>query len=257
MFEVAIPSYRRPEMLRDKTLRLLAERGVGPERITVFVADDQEAEVYSSTLEPSIAIVVAAPGLGPARNVIAEHYPADTNVLSMDDDLDDLVELAGEKLAPVEDVAALAEEGFAMCRQLGLRLWGVYPVPNAFFMRPGATTDLRLIAGPLWGAVATPGQPDVTHITLCPGGEKEDHERTLRYFQADGGVLRFRHVAVKTKWYKNPGGMQETRTRATEDEVVALLLDRWPRLLKVNKGRKSGFPELRFIQPLSQPSIPR
>lgn len=250
-FQVAIPSYHRAEMLGRKSLPLLLGRGVGAEQVTVFVADEAEAEAYAGALEPGSygSIVVAAPGLGPARNVIAEHYPAGTAVLSMDDDVDDLVELAGDRLVPVADVAALVREAFATCRQLGLRLWGVYPVPNAFFMRPRSTTDLRLVAGPFWGALASPGEPDVTHITLCPGGEKEDHERTLRYFEADGGVLRLGHVAVKTRWYKNPGGLQDTRTRASEDAAVAALLGRWPHLLRVNPGRKSGFPELRFVQP--------
>lgn len=249
-FQVAIPSYRRPEMLGHKTLPLLVHRGVDPGCITVFVADAAERDAYLDALPEDWygSIVVAAPGLGPARNVIADHYPAGTPVLSCDDDLDNLMELAGDRLVPVTRVDRLIEEGFDTCRRLGLRLWGVYPVPNAFFMRARTTTDLRLIAGPLWGAFASPGD-DVGHITLCPGGEKEDHERTLKYFDADGGVVRLGHVAVVTKWYKNPGGLQDTRSVASEQAAVAALLARWPHLLRLNPSRKSGFPELRFVQP--------
>ena len=42
MWQVAIPSYRRAALLRDQTLALLKKHGVPRERITVFVANEEE-----------------------------------------------------------------------------------------------------------------------------------------------------------------------------------------------------------------------
>lgn len=254
-YEVAIPTYRRPQMVADKTLRLLTDRGVPPRCITLFVADEAEAAAYRARVPPSLYgdLVVSAPGLGPSRNFIASYYPAGAHVLSADDDVDDLVELQGKQLVPVADVDELIASGFSACCSLGLRLWGVYPVANAFFMRPRSTTDLRFIPGPFFGTVATPDNPALAHNTLCMGGEKDDYERTLRYFEVDGGVLRLGHVAIKTRWYRNPGGLGDTRTRATEESAVAALRQRWPAWVHLATRRGGDYPEVRLRAPSRRP----
>ena len=48
---VAIPSYKRAETLRDKTLKVLQEHKIPADRIHVFVATPEEKERYAATLE--------------------------------------------------------------------------------------------------------------------------------------------------------------------------------------------------------------
>ena len=44
--EFAIPSYQRPETLRDKTLALLKKYKMPSRCITVFVADGDQKKIY-------------------------------------------------------------------------------------------------------------------------------------------------------------------------------------------------------------------
>jgi hypothetical protein len=51
-YVVAIPSYRRADTLREKSLRVLKEYGIDARRIFVFVANEGERKVYAEALEP-------------------------------------------------------------------------------------------------------------------------------------------------------------------------------------------------------------
>ena len=43
--------------------------------------------------------------------------------------------------------------------------------------------------------------------------DKEDFERSIKYYLKDNGLLRFNNGTIKTKCYKEPGGMQVKRTK--------------------------------------------
>ena len=43
--------------------------------------------------------------------------------------------------------------------------------------------------------------------------DKEDYERSIKYYLKDNGVLRFNNVTCRTQCYKEPGGMQVERTK--------------------------------------------
>jgi hypothetical protein len=262
---VAIPSHGRSSLIIDKTLSVLHRTGVPPEAITVWVADHQERDAYMGTMRnvldggadraawyAEVDIKVAAPGLVAARNVIASHYDTPgTWLVQMDDDVDDVRRRVSDKAhEPVGDLMAFWQEMFGLTADCGLRLWGVYPVLNPMFMRPKVTTDLRLCVGPMFGMVRTADDSDVATVAIPGAGEKEDHERTLRYFCADGGVVRCGFVAVKTKFYRPDGGIHAAgRTVATERAAVDYLLANWPEYVRERPPRKAGFPEVRLVGP--------
>ena len=74
---IAIPSYKRTEILKEKTLSVLKHYGIEPRRIYIFVADESEEEAYKSALDPDSynKIIVAEKGLHNARNVINQYFP--------------------------------------------------------------------------------------------------------------------------------------------------------------------------------------
>ena len=47
---VAIPSYKRPETLRDRTLKLLMKYNIEPKKIYIFVADKEQEKIYRDIL---------------------------------------------------------------------------------------------------------------------------------------------------------------------------------------------------------------
>src|SRR3954462_2653463 len=87
-FEVAIPSHDRIERLQRQTLRMLADGGVGRERITIFV-DVPELDHYKAKLDPGLYGQIE-PGGSRMRDQYAAmeaNYDEGTRILCIDDDI--------------------------------------------------------------------------------------------------------------------------------------------------------------------------
>jgi len=244
---VAIPSYKRAETLRDKTLATLKEHRIPAERIHVFVATPEEKDLYAKTLEAGTygKLIVAIPGMAAVRNFITGYYPIGQRIVNIDDDIKGFLEFsetARRHEMPLRNLDGFIRRAFAQSQKTGFRLWGIYPVPNGFFMRAGEpSTDLKYIIGAFWG-ITNPGL-DVLKVTI---DDKEDYLRSLIMYVADGGVLRFRDIAPKTAYYKEAGGMQEERTMNRVTKSAEALHKAFPDLTKLNATKKSGFLELRL-----------
>jgi hypothetical protein len=249
-YEIAIPSYKRHETLQTKTLAVLKEYRIPSNKITVFVANKDEEKIYKEYLDPKTygKIVVAEKGLTNARNFISDYFPVGTLLVSMDDDIKGFLEYDGSaprKERPLRSLLGVIKRGFQECVKNGCRLWGVYSVPNGFFMKDTVSTDLKFLVGSFWGCV-NPGTKG-SHGVKMIMDEKEDYYRTLQYFLQDGKVVRLNFVAPKTAYYKEPGGMQENPERKKKQEhAVKFLLAKYPEFVALNPTRKSGFMEIRL-----------
>jgi hypothetical protein len=246
MCEVAIPSYKRAETLRDKTLRVLKEYGIPAHKITVFVADTEQETLYRNTLLPKTygKIVVGVPGMGAIRNFITKYYPIGTKIVNIDDDIKGFLEYDEKrprKEKPLTSLLSVIQRGFAECERSGARLWGVYPVANGFFMKPKVSTDLRYIIGSFWGCI-NPGLSEMT-ITL---DDKEDYQRSILYYKKYGSVVRLNMVAPISSYYKEPGGMQEERTKERVERSARWIVKEYPEFAVLNPSKKSGYMEVRL-----------
>ena len=242
-YVIAIPSYKRAETLRDKSLAMLADAGISASIIHVFVATEAEKETYRSVLKPGTygKLVVAEPGMGAVRNFITRYFPIGKKVMNIDDDIKEFKVLFNGGLKPTRNLDKIFRDGFAMAAKTGFRLFGFYPVANGFFMHDRITQDLRYIIGSAWGII-NPGI-DVLKVTL---DDKEDVQRSIIMYLVDGGVLRFETIAPVTAYYKEPGGMQEERTKNRVDKSAHAMVNAYPGLAKINLSKKSGFAEVRL-----------
>jgi len=244
-YVVAIPSYKRAETLRDKTLSVLAEYKISSSKIYVFVADKEQEDLYRSVLKPGSYghMIVGVPGMANIRNFITRYFPVGKRIINMDDDIKGFLEFsstARRHEIPLRSLDSLIKKGFSESAKTGFRLWGIYPVANGFFMKEGATSDLKYIIGAFWG-ITNPG-PILT-VTI---DDKEDYLRSLIMYVLDGGVLRFRDAAPITAYYKEAGGMQEERTKNRVTKSAEALYAAFPDLTKLNATKKSGYLELRL-----------
>jgi len=84
-YEIAIPSYKRPETIKKKTLKVLESYNIEPSKITIFVADENEYEAYKFSLKdtPYQNIVVGVPTIGAQRNFIERYYPEGTYLIEV------------------------------------------------------------------------------------------------------------------------------------------------------------------------------
>lgn len=245
---VAIPSYKRAEILKTKTLAVLQKYGIEPERIFIFVADKEEEEIYKKTLPEKAynKIVVAKKGLNNARNIINEYFPKGKKIVEADDDIRGFIEFDESKPRhekPLVSLKRLIDRGYAEAEKHGAKLWGVYPSANGFFMKNSVTTDLKHIVGSFWGQW-NPGKDVVIHLQ-----SKEDYERTLQFWKRDGVVVRLNFVSPQTAYYKTPGGLQLERTQQKIEDEVKFLEKEYPGYIKRNPNRKTGFVEIRLVDP--------
>ena len=249
-YVIAIPSYKRAETLRDKSLKLLHEYNVEPRRIYIFVANKDEEKVYKGVLDSKTynKIVIGVPKIGPQRNFISDYFPLEKPLVHMDDDVSAFIEWsasAKRNERPLKDLRGFIQRAFDTCRKAECSLWGIYPAANGYFMKNEHTTDLRFVIGAFNGCF-NPGTKGPKGVKLELEMDKEDYERSIRFYLRDGVVVRFRNVAPKTAYYTEKGGNQEFRTMKTVAEGAKKLVKMFPELCSLNLTKKSGYPEIRL-----------
>ena len=230
-YYIAIPSYKRPDVLKTKTMALLERHNIDKEKIHIFVSDTEQEIIYRSVF-PDYRIIVGCPGLCAIRNFITLFFPQNTPLVCMDDDLQELFYLRDDKLDKLKNLHSLLYNAFVMCVENSRNMWGIYPVRNGFWMSPGATKDYKFCIGHMYGVINK--QEHIISLDY-----KEDYERTLQYCVADGGVIRINSVCALTKMGAK-GGM-DTAVKARMDknkESCSYLLKKYPMCVRLNTRRE-------------------
>jgi hypothetical protein len=205
----AIPSYNRIKELGEKSLHTLAEHGITPEEIDIFVVKE-EFDAYENEY-PEHKFHIGPLGMKNIRNFIfQEFYDEGDKVVSMDDDIDKIrmKNPKGWEASCYEDcelnLRAEIDLAFKECEKSGRHLWGLYPVENHFFMKNDISYDYKFCGGWMWGCI-------VDKESLLVGTDQyEDYERCIRHYLKDGGMIRLNYLCCKTK-YINEGGMGKDR----------------------------------------------
>lgn len=240
-FIIAVPTYKRADTIGQKTLALLRRQLVPPQQVYIFVASQEEQQRYMEVIgEEWPHIVVGMQSLWRQRNFITNYFPEGSHLVSLDDDVEELYRLRGEapdvsRLEPlhVGGLLDIIRDAWKKMHALGVYLWSLNVSDNPLFMKTGTIT-LRngLCNGFFWGC-------RVRHdprLLLRYGDGREDVERSVRHFDLDGAVLRFREFCAKTRCKANRGGLQATMSqlarRAAEDSAAKQLTEEFPLLLE-------------------------
>lgn len=218
--EIAIPSYKRSKTLQGKTLSFLRREGIPAERITVFVASEEEKKTYKTSMcyDYSPKIVVGVLGIHKQREFIQSYYPSGTRVVCMDDDV--------VNLKRPFNLGLKAPELFEMCFDLAeeeeCRLWGFYPTDHGLSLVDRAVKGLTYIIGACYGVIAGPDN------IQYPNPFTEDFTRSVEYYRRGYGVLRFEGVGITTRYFKEPGGLQMFRTEETQRQQMLEFVAAYP-----------------------------
>lgn len=235
-FVIAIPSYDREDTIQTKTLNLLKD--VNPSIIHIFVADDAQAEKYKCKLGTKYKIIVGRKGITQQRNFIMDYFPVGAHIVSMDDDIERVVTLSNNgKMVTLDNIYEFIHQAFKDLEDRQLSLFGVYPTPNAFYLKnhDPITTNLKFIIGGFHGFINR-------RLYLEPK-EKEDVHFTILNFMKDKGVIRYNHVSYKTKFHAKGGlGLITERFEANQ-EAAEFLSTEYPQYARI-KVRKSGMWEI-------------
>jgi hypothetical protein len=207
---VAIPSYKRAEVCRDKTLATLKHNKIPASKIYVYVANNEELAEYEKVLDKGLfhKLIVGKKGLVPQRQFIMSQWPEGKRIVFFDDDVAK-IDLSLSSLFKGKSLDAFFKAAFSECVKQHSYIWGVYPVFNPFFRkgRDEISTCLNYIVGAFYGIINRPNLSAIKLTITKENGQKEDVERTLKYFVNDGIVLRYNRVGFVTKYYGKSGGL--------------------------------------------------
>ena len=267
MYKIAIPSYKRPETLKKKTLKLLQLYKIKPNKIYIFVSDDEQRQIYQEHLPNNSynKLIVGKKGIKNIRNFMANYFNNGEKIFYIDDDISNVyinknnISLdkngnIGEnynrkdnKLYPLENLDSFIKNAFNLSKKMNINNWGIYPVENPYFSKPTTnnlndfvSTKLNYIMGGFTGVFNN------KKCELRSINDKEDYERSIKYYLNDGGILRFNNICCRTNCYTEPGGMQIERTKNKIDKAAKYLVRKYPSLCKLNTKKKSGFTEVRL-----------
>ena len=271
-YVVAIPSYHRSDIIGKKTLATLIRGKVPLENIHIFVANASEKEDYIQTIKeeyphyPLKNIHIGIIGITAQRRFISQFFPAQTPIVSLDDDVEQVYQLIGyrpfstlfsftsqarktqrkstaktqQRVQKIANLDQFFKRAFEYTLQQKLAIWGVYPVSNPFFMQPKTTTDLRFLIGGFYGYINRPTATDLRVKVPI----KEDFENTILHYIKDGGVVRFNGVSYKSKNY-SPGGLEKADARIESNHKAAeMLLKKYPKYVVEKPTRASGVMEV-------------
>ena len=234
---IVIPSYHRSSSINDKSLKTLYESGYLPDEIDLFVAGDDEYDAYRSVVHKDINIIIGCKGLKNIRNFIFNYYDEGEHLLCLDDDIEGLKTLVlNERLQNLIDFKDIVKQGFDLCEEHSLKLWGLYSITNKFFMlkHPVVTDNYSFIIGNFFGCI------NCRNMNQLNVDDIDDYERSIRSYQIYGGSVRLNHIAAKTKFMTNGGGAQTDEHRFdTINQSILTLQDKYPKMFYLKK-KKSG-----------------
>ena len=249
-YQIAIPSYNRPEQLSYKTLALLEKHNINKDLITIFVNDDEQLELYNK-IEGYKIIPSYQKGIGKNRTWIRNYYPNGTNLIFLDDDIENVLE---KETKEVVDLNKFFCTGFERCHQEKATLWGIPLVDNYFFMKNNVSDNLKYI-GAVYGVVINQNTKNIKVFE----NQWEDYIFSIEHFLKDGKVIRFNNYGIKSKWYNHDGGIcsfmggKQNRLQILEESAKALE-EKYPKACKVYY-KKDGTPNLRLNHRFKSPKI--
>lgn len=242
-YKIAIPSYKRANILQSKTLSMLNLLGIDKELINVFIVDD-EYDTYNSICDKNLynQLIIGNKGLVEQREFIQNFYDDGQYIIFLDDDID-MLDLSLTNYSSAHDFFV---DAFRICVRENAFIWSIYPVFNTFFRttKKPMTTCLNYMIGAFYGIINRRNCNDL-FLTLSVNGNKEDVERSIKYFIKDGITIRFNKIGFKTKYYGTDGGGLGTFNQRLEfmKQATTALNKEYPNLTKI-KIRKNGLYEI-------------
>jgi hypothetical protein len=226
-YVICIPSYKRANFCNEKTLATLHKHKINHNKIYVYVANKEDYDLYKETLDPSLynKLIIGKKGLVPQRQFIMEQWPQGKHIVFFDDDVES-IDLSLSPQFKSHNLDYFIKEAFTQCVNHNSYIWGVYAVFNPFFRkaRKEMTTELNYIVGAFYGIINRPKLKSIQLTITKENGQKEDVERTIKYFIEDGIVLRFNKIGFTTKYYGKEGGLGrfEERLKPMKDACKKL-----------------------------------
>jgi hypothetical protein len=259
-YHIAIPTYKRYEIVVKNTLRMLHDGNVPLEKISIFLASKDEEKHYQQTIDKlsskfipnyagkKIHFIVGVRGIDKQRKFMVRYFHkiGKENIMFMDDDVSaiDNYDNKTKKFKKVENIPKFICNGFKIAKSKDIYLWGLYPIRNGKFImqRPEIEEGLLFIVGLFYGQRIR--NPDTNPDIVPTMKVKEDVENSILHYMKDGGVLRFNRYTIRTSYGNITGGVaadvNEANIKNVHTEAALELKRKYPKCGFIRKSNTYG-----------------
>jgi len=212
-YVIVIPTYKRYNFIKYGTLLFLKRNNIPKDKIILFVANNKEKNLYKKSVPITMysgKIVVGVLGIMKQRNFIVKYFPENKYIISIDDDINDLLikkttnKENGELCSILpRQLKYLINRSYYLMRKHNAYIWGISLVSNPFMMNHIINTNLGIIPAGFYGWI---NRHDM--INKVDNSSREDVERSIMYFKKDKILIRYMFITFNTNMKTNVGGIQ-------------------------------------------------
>lgn len=248
--KIVIPTYLRSDTISKKTLTTLKQEGFLASDITLFVANQQEADLYKQKVPANLYsdIVVGLKGISAQRNFISSYYPEGTHLLFIDDDIRGFKRKQGFESV---HLPTLFDDLFTYCNQNNSYLFGLYPACNELYLKPRVRHGIHLVCGSCFGFINN-------HSIFSPPNLqcKVDYALSISAYNLTNNLIRADFVSPITSYWKSKGGLVSERT--FESEMACAREIYYGNLNLIDKlwVKKNGRPDIAFSRKIPKKYCP-
>ena len=235
-YKIVIPSYRRSEILKNKTLKYLEKHNIPKNNIYIVVRNDDLGYDRDAMKDCNI-IKTDVKGIGNTHNFITEYFEEGEWICEIDDDMTNCINHENKS---IDDFNEVIEKHIDIMIEKNINYGGFYSTPNPFFMKncKEYTTDLRYMLGLL-------RIRRICKDVVLETNYSEDFENCILYYIRDGAILKNNYIAGKTTNYAKGGCNDDGRDFETEKKDKEFLYNKYPAYCKLFQ-RKNGRWDLRL-----------
>ena len=236
-YTIAILSYDRMKIFEKKTYKLLKKYNLLSKAI-LFLSTEKDIAEYSKF---NIPMVLSPKGYCETCNFISEYYPLGKKIIIIGDDITRFnIYNCGENInncgknTEVKDLNSLFNTLFKILDEKNISLGGFYPTSNPLALRGIKnllTTDLRFIHDACCGMINRGIKLD-SSILKC------DFQRTILYYERDGGIVRLNNYSFDTRFNKGKGG--NTNEKNNEEHYSKLFEEKYSQYIQRKITHKNG-----------------
>ena len=162
--------------------------------------------------------------------------------MMFDDDLDGVYIKKENKLELIKDLEKdFIVKGFEECVKNKANLFGLYAAANAYFMKYRIYKKLCYIPGGVFGVIIN-HDSFLNRVT----NHGEDYEYSIRQYIKNRILIRFDYITIKSKFFKEKGGLQTIRTKKYIFNSIHKIYNMFPEFCTMYIRKSSGNAELRL-----------
>lgn len=265
---IVIPTYKRYELIsQNGTLTFLKKNNIPIKNIILFVANKEEKEIYNKYVSKKLysgKIIVGIKGILNQRNFIINYFPKNQYIISIDDDIQDIMVKNDNKLRSIKkkELKFLFENSYNIMKESKANIWGINMVTNPFMMQNKINTNLGIIPAGFYGWINNPKM-----INKIQNDSREDVERSVMFFDKDNVIIRYMNITFKTVMKKTEGGIQalmsQQKRHQMEDLYTKQLKKKYPQYccqekdkgIRISLFRKKSKKKIKNIDVLKKVSV--